>query len=76
MARTTQFTPGGIRVCGAKPAPPEVLAALDELAAAVIRAEEARRAALPPAERAEEARRRAAGQERLARLQRRAREDR
>jgi hypothetical protein len=74
--RTGQITPGGVRVCGTKPAPPELLAAVDELARAVVRMEEARLAALPPAERAEEDARRAAGQARLRRLQRRAREDR
>jgi len=70
--RSTQFTPGGIRLCGTREASPEVLAAVDELAAAVIRAEEARRAALSAEERsAEDARRKAAADriaERTARL--------
>ena len=70
--RSTQFTPGGIRLCGTWEASPEVLAAVDELAAAVIRAEETRRAALSAEERsAEDARRKAAADriaERTARL--------
>lgn len=59
-------------VCGARDASPEALRALAELARAAIRAEDARRAALDPAERAAEDARRAEGRTRLDRIRRRA----
>jgi hypothetical protein len=68
-------TPGGVRLCRVtKPPAPEAMAAVDELAAAVIAADEARRAALTPEQLAAEDAHRAEGRARLARLQARARE--
>jgi len=74
--RSTQVTPGGIRVCGTQALTPEELSALDELARLVQVAEENRRAALLPEERAAEDAERAAAQARLRRTQERARGDR
>jgi hypothetical protein len=72
---TAYVTPGGVRLCRVtKPPTAEAMAAVDELAAAVIRAEESRRAALTPEERAAEDAHRAEGRARLARLQARARQ--
>lgn len=72
--RTTQVTPGGIRVCGKQPLTAEELSAVDEVADLARRQHEARRAALSPEERAAEDRRVSEGQERLRRLQRHARD--
>jgi hypothetical protein len=74
--RSTQITPGGIRVCGTQPLTTEELAAVDALPELVRRAEEERRAALTPAELAAEDARHAEGAARLTRLQRHAREGR
>jgi hypothetical protein len=74
--RSTQVTPGGIRVCGHQPLTAEELAAVDELARLVSIAEERRRAALSPEERAAEDARRAESAARLRCLQERARRDR
>jgi hypothetical protein len=74
--RSTQITPGGIRVCGTQPLTAEELAAVDALPELVRRAEEERRAALTPAELAAEDARRVEGAARLTRLQRHAREGR
>lgn len=71
--RVARVTPGGVRVCGTRAPTDADLAAVDELAAAVIRHEEARRAALTPEQRAADDARRAEGAARLARLQARAR---
>jgi hypothetical protein len=65
---TAYVTPGGVRLCRVTKPPTA------ELAAAVIRAEESRRAALTPEERAAEDAHRAEGRARLARLQARARQ--
>jgi hypothetical protein len=75
-ARSTQLTPGGIRVCGRAPLTAEELDALDQLADAVRRGEEIRRAALTDEERTAEDTKRAEGQARLRRAQKRARESR
>jgi hypothetical protein len=66
--RTTQVTPGGIRVCGRAELTAEELSAVDQLADIVCEQEEARRAALSPEERAAEDARRQAAEERRARL--------
>lgn len=66
--RSTQVTPGGIRVCGTQELSAEELSALDELAEWVRTAEDNRRAALTPEERAAEDTRRQAAEERRARL--------
>lgn len=71
--RSTQVTPGGIRVCGRKPLTGEELAAVDELAALVWQQEEVRYAALTPEQRAAEDKHRAEGVARLARIQARVR---
>jgi hypothetical protein len=71
--RSTQHTPGGLRVCGHQPLTTDELAALDELARWVRAGEERRRAALTDAERAAEDTRRAEADARLARIQRRLR---
>jgi hypothetical protein len=76
VTRRPYITPGGIRVCGTDREPtPQLLAAVDELAAAAIRAEETRRAALSPEQRAAEDTRRAEGAARLSRIRHRARGD-
>ena len=73
--RRAYITPGGSRVCNTdRPPSAEALGAVDELAAAVIRAEERRRAALSPVELAAEDAHRAEGRARLRRLRDRARE--
>lgn len=74
--RSVQVTPGGIRVCGRAPLTAEELSAVDTLADLAAQQEQARLAALSPAERAADDARRAEGQARLRRLQRRAQEDR
>jgi hypothetical protein len=74
--RSTQFTPGGIRVCGRAPLTPAELDALDQLAALVVTGEENRRAALAPEQRDAEDAKRAEGQARLRRFQQRARDSR
>lgn len=66
--RTTQVTPGGIRVCGTVDLTPEELAAVDALADAARRYEEARRAALSDEERAAEDEVRRRAEERRARF--------
>ena len=64
--RTTQVTPGGIRVCGRAELTAEELSAVDQLADIVREREDARRAALSPEERAAEDTRHRAIQERIA----------
>lgn len=66
--RTTQVTPGGIRVCGHQTLTVEELAAVDELAEWVRTTEDNRRAALSPEERSAEDTRSQAAEERRARL--------
>lgn len=66
--RSTQVTPGGIRVCGHQALTVEELSAVDELAEWVRTAEDNRRAALTPEERSAEDARRQAAEERRARL--------
>ena len=71
--RSTQVTPGGIRVCGHQPLTDEELAAVDSIAAHVRAHDERRRAALSDEERAAEDAKRAEGQARLRRIQARVR---
>jgi hypothetical protein len=74
--RTTQTTPGGIRVCGHALLTAEELDAVDQLADAVREQQQRRRAGMTDAERAAEDWRRLEGQARLRRLQQSAREGR
>jgi hypothetical protein len=68
--RSTQVTPGGIRVCGHEPLTDRELAAVDELARLAAAAEDRRRARLTDEQRAAEDQRRAEGRARLERAQR------
>lgn len=76
MSRSTQVTPGGIRVCGHQPLTAEELDAVDQLAEAVREQEQRRRKRMTPAQRAAEDWKRTEGRARLARLQRSAQEGR
>jgi hypothetical protein len=70
VARSTQVTPGGVRVCGREPLTADELAAVDELARLAVEQRERQRAAMTPERRAADDARVAAGRARLERLRR------